>query len=404
MVTVVRGHAYPWDVLGDPSFPARVRDLGLSGVTLAAAYHSVRAATPLHPRHQIVDATHAALYRPVRESVWAGRRLRPGVAHWMDTPDPFATAGSALRAAGLPVGAWIVLTHSTRLGTAHPEVAVTNCFGERYGYALCPAHEEVREYAATLAAEAVREAPVDAVSLEACGQLGVAHPGHHDKTDGAWTPAAARLLSVCCCRACQAEWRRRGLDPEKVLTALWAGVYACQALAGPTPAGSASGLVGAPAGEHPGPLGEVDPAMAAVLLAARQEATDMLRLRVLAAIHEQAPGVPVTLHAHPDPWVTGPSPGLTPTAAGDVDALLVPAWPTTPDTADLVGRATAAGRAVDAYLTVLAPASTEASPDALTEHARRLKAAGASRFSLYHLGLAPRWRQRLFPDLIAAVR
>jgi hypothetical protein len=334
-----------------------------------------------------VDATHAALYRPVRESVWAGRRLRPGIARWVDTPDPFGTAATALRAAGLPVGAWIVLTHSTRLGTSHPELAVTNCFGERYGYALCPAHEEVREYAATLAAEAVREAPVDAVSLEACGQLGVAHLGHHDKTDGAWTPAAARLLSVCCCRACQAEWRRRGLDPEKVLTALWAGVHACQALAGPIPAGS-------------GPLGEFDPTMAAVLLAARQEATDVLRLRVLAAIHEQAPGVPVTLHAHPDPWVTGPSPGLTPTAAGDVDALLVPAWPTAPDTADVVGRATAAGRAVDAYLTVLSPAD----PEALPEHARRLKAAGASRFSLYHLGLAPRWRQRLFTDLIAAVR
>jgi hypothetical protein len=203
---------------------------------------------------------------------------------------------------------------------------------------------------------------------------------------------------VCCCRACQAEWRRRGLDPEKVLTALWAGVHACQALAGPIPTGSEA--TGASGNEHPGPLGELDPAMAAVLLAARQEATDVLRLRVLAAIHEQAPGVPVTLHAHPDPWVTGPSPGLTPTAAGDVDALLVPAWPTAPDTADLVARATTAGRAVDAYLTVLPPAD----PDALPEHARRLKAAGASRFSLYHLGLAPRSRQRLFSDLIAAVR
>jgi hypothetical protein len=386
MVTVVRGHAYPWDVLGDPSFPARARDLGLSGVTLAAAYHSVRAATPLHPRHQIVDATHAALYRPVRESVWSGRRLRPAAAQWMDTPDPFGAAAAALRHAGLPVAAWIVLTHSTRLGTAHPDVAVTNCFGERYQYALCPAHEEVREYAATLAAEAVRETPLDAVSLESCGQLGVAHLGHHDKTDGAWTPTAARLLSVCCCRACQAAWRRRGLDPEKVLTALWAGVYA--------------EATGAPDTEHAGPLGEIDPAMAAVLLAARHEATDALRMRVLAAIHEQAAGVPVTLHAHPDPWVTGPSPGLTATAAGDVDALLVPAWPTVPATAEVVDRATAWGRAVDAYLTVLPPAD----PDALPEHARRLKAAGASRFSLYHLGLAPRWRQRLFADLIAAVR
>src|SRR5207244_7408314 len=121
------------------------------------------------------------------------------------------------------VPAWIVLTPPTRLGSAFPELAVTNCHGDRYPYALCPAHPEVREYAATLAAEAVAGVAVDGVSLEACGQLGLAHNSHHEKTEGAWTPEESRLLSVCCCSACRSAWAARGLDHTEVVHALCTG-------------------------------------------------------------------------------------------------------------------------------------------------------------------------------------
>jgi hypothetical protein len=46
---------------------------------------------------------------------------------------------------------------------------------------------------------------------------------------------------------------------------------------------------------------------------------------------------------------------------------------------------------VDAYVTVLPPAE----PADLPDHARRLHKAGATGVSLYHLGLAPRWRHPL---------
>ena len=350
----VAGHAYPWDVLGDPAFVDRVLAHGLSTVVLAAAYHSVRAATPLHPEHQLVDASHAALYRPVRESVWAGRRLRPAPPSWVSTSDSFGTAAAVLRGAGVTVSAWVVLTHNTRLGTEFPDVAVVNCFGDRYPYALCPSWPEVRSYAATLAAEAARDA--DAVSLEACGQLGLTHGSHHEKTDDAWSPDAARWLSVCCCGACRARWS----SPSSVVAALRAAVHS-----------------GAPV-----PFAEE-------LLATRHESTDLLRAEVLAGLD-----VPVTLHAHPDPWATGASPGLTPTAANDVAALLVPAWPVTPASASVVSAATATGRPVDAYVTVLPPATD------LPAHVARLTAAGATGFSIYHLGLAPQWRQSSIAGIV----
>jgi hypothetical protein len=263
-----------------------------------------------------------------------------------------------------------VLTHNTRLGTAFPELSVVNCFGDRYPYALCPAQPEVRDYAATLAAEAVHATPVEAVSLEACGQLGVVHLGHHDKTDGVFAPEAQRILSICCCGACCSRWSAHGLDPAHVVAQLRAALH--------------TGL---------------EPTLASALLELRHAATDELRHQVLAAVRDESPSVEVTLHAHPDPWATGASPGLTPRAAGEVDAVLVPAWPTTETTADLVVTAAARTDTVDAYLTVLPPADA----DVVVEHGRRLVAAGAKRLSLYHLGLAPAARQPLFAQLISAL-
>ncbi|WP_432003571.1 hypothetical protein [Streptomyces sioyaensis] len=129
-----------------------------------------------------------------------GRRLRPLTARWLEEPDPFGRAVDLLGRAGIEVSAWIVLTHNSWLGRRFSELSVVNCLGDRYSYALCPAQEEVREYAATLAAESVREVPVAGVSLEACGQLGVVHAGHHDKSRASWTSRVERMLSICCMR------------------------------------------------------------------------------------------------------------------------------------------------------------------------------------------------------------
>ncbi|GAA4459737.1 putative glycoside hydrolase [Phytohabitans houttuyneae] len=348
MVTL-SGHAYCWDVLGDPAFADRAADLGLDFVTLAAAYHSVRAATPLHPRHQVVDARYAVLYRPVRESVWRGRRLRPLAPDWMDGPDPFRAAASALSVRGIEVAAWVVLTHNSRLGTAHPDLAVVNCFGDPYRHALCPSWEEVRDYAALLAAEAIRDVPVAAVSLEACGQLGVVHAAHHDKTAGAWSEQARRWLSVCCCPACRRGWDAAGADPERIVAQLRAGVRAG------TPVDDAETIVDS-----------------------RLRAAETLRAQCVAALG----GTPVILHASVDRWATGPSPGR---AAATPGRLLLNAWAVSPEPVRAVRTAVQRGDTVHAYVTALAPTSTSDLP----EHVLRLVDAGASGINLYHLGLAP---------------
>ncbi len=315
---VISAHAYPWDVLGDKAFVERVQASEVDSVTLAASYHTTRAATPNHPSRRVVDVPYAALYRPVRDLSWG--RLAPLS---FGEGDSFGEACGVLADAGIKVNAWIVLAHNTRLGLLNPDVTVVNCYGERYPYALCPSWAEVRDHCTLLAAEAARDVPIASVSLESCGQMGVTHLGCHDKTY--FTPYEARLLSICCCAAC-------GVSASLVRSLLESG----------------------------------DPP-SADLLEPRVKATDSLRRQVLSALPS---GVAVTLHASADPWATGPSPGLTPTARSDVDEILLPCWAA--DASILPG--------AHAYVSILPPFSAD--------HVARLIAEGAGGLALYHLGLA----------------
>lgn len=206
----VTGYAYPWYVLA-PGFVERAAEPVVDEVAVAVSYHGVRAATPWSADRTAVVARHSALYRPVRD-VWDGARLRPSTPDWIDATDSAGSAVRLLNAAGIPAAAWLVLTHNSLLGNGVPDVSVRNCFGEIYPWAPCPAQPAVREYRAMLTAECLRGLEFASVILAACGAMGAIHQHQHEKTDGVWLPAVARLLSICCCAACASGWV--GWDPE----------------------------------------------------------------------------------------------------------------------------------------------------------------------------------------------
>lgn len=369
----VTGYSYPWDV--GPEFVERARDLGVDEVAVAVSYHSARAATPWSKQGTAVIARHAALYRPIRGE-WGA--LRPASADWVGSADSAGDAIRELAAAGVAAAAWLVLTHNSLLGTEFPDCAVQNCFGETYPWALCPAQEEVRAFAARLTSEALAELDVRSVVLEACGQLGAIHQHQHEKTDAVWSPAAARLLSVCCCAACAAGWAEHGVAPQA----------ACALLREEIRRLVAEGDLTATGDRLPAEL-------RATLLATRQRSTDTLRQDVLKEIGEDRR---VVLHASTDPWATGALPGLTPQAGHEIDAVVLPCW--NPSAATVETVAAAAGSLPDtvdigAYVTAAGPDV----PD-LAEYVRELGQAGAAELHLYHLGLAgpARW-----PDLRRAV-
>lgn len=358
MVTAV-GYLYPWDVDGtDPAAIERVVATGVDSIALAAAYHATRAGTPEHPSRRFVDAAHPACYVPVRPEAWAGRRLVPAAPDWAE-PDSAPTAAARLRAAGLDVQAWLVLTHNSRLGAGAPDLVVRNAFGERYPYALCPSHDEVVDYCRTLAAEVVAHTEPDGVVLEACGPLGAEHRGVHEKTDFAgWTPEALDLLSLCFCAACSAAYRRAGLEPDEVAAAVRA------ALAAPAPAGP----------------DDVLGAAAEVLHGVRTAAAG----RLLDAVVDALPPLRVTVHASARRWAVGSFPHLDAAALAGVDTVVASCWgapqANAAGVAELAGR-TPAPRRIGGYV------RPDTAPG--TGAAELLAAYRVDEVHLYHLGLVP---------------
>ena len=324
---------YPWDVDGDPAAAGRLAGLGLAGVTLAAAYHAVRAVTPFHPGHRIVTRDAAVYYR-ADPSRWRGTALRPArLRPAMSRPaGSFERAAAALRAHGLAMTAWAVLTHNDRLGAVVPSAAVRNAFGDTYPWALCLAAPAVREYAVTLAGEVAALAEADAVEFEACGWYGVEHLSAHDKTAGATDGAAAQwLLSVCFCAACRREYAAAGADPEWLAAAVRAAVNA--PAEGTAPAGAAAragGITpaggGVPAGAAALAEGALPGAAADVLLGVRAALATRFQREVIAAARDATPGKPIYLHVHPDPRATGANPGYEPAALAGVTGIVLSCW------------------------------------------------------------------------------
>ncbi|MEU3647594.1 hypothetical protein AB0E59_29700 [Lentzea sp. NPDC034063] len=368
-------HAYPWDLIGDPEAVARYQELGVDAIAVAASYHTVRAATPLHPSHRMVDARHAAFYLPVRSEKYG--RLAPAEPSWVDGSDSFGAAAALVRAAGLPVYAWTVLTHNSRLGDLHPDVTVVNAFGDRYPYALCTAQADVVEYASVLVSEVLELGAPDGIILEACGPLGFFHGGHHEKTDGTdWNAVQQKLLSLCFCSACTALYA----DPDALREAVRAGVDR-----------------GAPNVEEA--LG----ALAEDVQAVRTGVVRSLRQRLVSEIRAAAPSIRVGMHVTADPWGTGPFATVAGGVGADVDVLTTMCWPgpeiAVPGIEAL--RAAAPDTRIAAYVLGLPPKPADGA--ALSKEWLAYLDAGVEEFHLYHGGLASAARLEALREAVTAV-
>ncbi|MET7329839.1 hypothetical protein [Nonomuraea sp. NPDC005650] len=393
-------YVYPWDIVGDPAAPDRLAGLGVEAVALAASYHSTRAATPYHPSHRVLDVPYPAFYLPIRPASWS--RLVPAAPTW--TPeDAYLQARDALKAVGLQVHAWTVLTHNSYLGTANPDLVVRNAFGDPYPYAICPAHEDVLEYCEHLVEEILAVGEPDGLILEACGPMGFGHQSVHEKTSGAdWTPADSDLLSLCFCTACADRYPattrdrvRAAIDrthptdsyratPARITTP--ATTHSATSIsAAHTSASPADGTAtGAPPLTIEDALGELTDEVRDV----RRGLSDSLRRRLIAVARRTAPGTPITLHANPNPWAAG---AFAPLPSGEpgADVLVANCWgdPATDATrlAQLKDLSTP-GQRIGAYVLTLPP--RPADPAVLVDQLRTYAKAGATEFHLYHAGLA----------------
>jgi hypothetical protein len=358
-MTRFAAYLYPWDVDGDPAAADRIADLGITEVSLAAAYHEVRAVAPFHPVHRIVTRAAAVYYQP-DPARWSGTRIRPAAA--TESPQgSFERAARRLRAAGLRVSAWLVIAHNETLGAAHPDVTVRNAFGDPYPWALCVASPDVRDYATTLAAEVASVGDVDGIELEACGWYGFDHTSGHDKIGQALAGPLLEL-DLCFCPSCESAGTAAGLNVAALRAEVRAAIDARASL--------------------PAEVGDLMHRMRAGL------AAGFLRA-VTESARAAAPGKPVLVHTHPDPRLAGSNPGFS-FPGLDVDGVILGCPPTASSAAALVaeGVRACAGRPLRIAATLPAVGALGGRPNELPELTAAVLASGATDVRFYHAGLA----------------
>lgn len=376
---------YPWDVVGDPDAAARIADLGVQQVTLAAAYHSTRALTPRHPRHRIVTAQHAAVLYEVDEERWAGRELRPYTAGDWAPGDAYSEAAEALADAGIEVHSWVVLAHNSRLGAEHPDTSVVNAYGDRYPWAPCIAQPDVRALVTDLAAEAATRPGARGTELESCGWYGLAHLHAHDKIAGVGLGDAAQyLMSLCFCPACRDGYAQQGLKPSLLAAAVrdalepvWAGAAGADA--------GVEKLLGAE--------------LSAATLVFRTRTARTLQEAAVAAVRAAAPqGFQVLLHADPVAHHCGANAGVDPAHVLSVaDGVVVPCTGG-PRLLAPFAEQEVEGAVLAANFTVVS--GMGGSPGTLVDDAARAVGFGATEVRLYHAGLASEGDLALVSDAV----
>jgi hypothetical protein len=208
--------------------------------------------------------------------------------------------------------------------------------------------------------------------------MGFGHQSVHEKTAGA--DFDADLMSLCFCARCADRYPAG--TRERVRAAV------------DGPATPDLGDPGSSALETAlGPLTDE-------VRAVRVELSASLRHRLTSTARQLAPDLPITLHADPDPWATGPFAAL-PEGEQAADVLVGACWgdPAT-DAARLtrLRELCGPGQQVGAYVLALPPRPADA--QALAELLRTYAEAGASEIHLYHAGLASPKRLAAMTDAL----
>jgi hypothetical protein len=303
-------YAYPWELLeGLDAALARIRDVGLNTVTLAANC-GAGGFMPSHRGAGVVEpATEGAVCFRARAERYG--HIRPQVHPMVEEFDALAELQRA--APDLRRAAWVLCCRNRSLGEQHPEFVSRNALGDPYPESLCPAHPAVRDYVVNLCADLANGYDLATVVLETPGWLPYDHVHHQT---GASTPLdgwAKTLLTLCFADTTRHAARAAGIDADR----LQAG--ARQALERYFAAGAAPEAIAAEQS-----LADMasDPEWAAFLhWRCRQVADLVTNVRSALPAGTTLAVIPTVQRRSADCWLEGSDPAMLAAAA---DALEIP--------------------------------------------------------------------------------
>ena len=206
---------YLWDIVdeGYESALGRMKDHGLTALSLAAAYHAGKFLLPHNPRHKVYFPEDGTIYFDPNPALY--KRMTPFVNSLVSQGHGLTSVRKAAERADMRTNAWIVCCHNTPLGTKYPDVACETALGDKIRHNLCPSNADVRDYLRALVRDAANHG-VERVELEALQFQGYAHGYHHEREGIPLAGTMAFLLGLCFCPSCMKNAATAKVDINRV--------------------------------------------------------------------------------------------------------------------------------------------------------------------------------------------
>lgn len=192
---------YLWDLLdeGYPQVLQRLREHGLTSISVATAYHAGRFLEPHNPKRKVVFLEDGTVYFSPEPSLYG--RIKPIPNSLVGQGHGLQEARKNAEAIGLTTRSWVVCCHNTTLGTRYPDIACETAFGDRLYHNLCPTNDDVRKYISAVVRD-IASNGVDTIELEALQFQGYSHGYHHERDGIPLNGGMKFLLGLCFCPSC----------------------------------------------------------------------------------------------------------------------------------------------------------------------------------------------------------
>ncbi|MGB2869411.1 MAG: hypothetical protein WBD36_13230 [Bacteroidota bacterium] len=192
---------YLWDLVDEGYGPAlaRMKENGLTAVSLATAYHAGKFLLPHNPKEKVYFPEDGTVYFDPDPALY--RRITPFVNSLVTQGHGLTSVRKAAERADMRTNAWIVCCHNTPLGTKYPDIACETAFGDKVRHNLCPSNADVRHYLRALVRDVANHG-VERIELEALQFQGYTHGYHHEREGIPLGGMMTFLLGLCFCPSC----------------------------------------------------------------------------------------------------------------------------------------------------------------------------------------------------------
>lgn len=191
---------------------------GVDAVSLSATYHNARDIFPHNPRsHVYMHEGDVAWFAPQQNSYQSG--LIPVTARESKSEDVLARLCAEAERLDMPVNAWTIFLHNSRLGRENPDCTTRNVYGDTNVTDLCPANPRVQDYARELCDDIARY-PVASILAESLHYRPFEHGLHHERYLIDIPLTMRGYLSLCFCEHCTTAASTAGVDVEAIRNGL----------------------------------------------------------------------------------------------------------------------------------------------------------------------------------------